>query len=75
MKNHCRNEDIYYGNKGKTVSPKRSERNSYQFHQEKDFTLKIPPKFLLTHVPEFLLSVQKTDGISTYSFILKACKD
>lgn len=39
------------------MTPKRSERNSNKFHQEKDFSLKIPPKFLLNQVPEFLLSI------------------
>lgn len=57
------------------MTPKSSERNSNQFHQEKDFTLKILPKFLLNQVPEFLLSIQKTDKISTYPFTLKDCKD
>lgn len=57
------------------MAPKRNKRNSNQYHQEKDFTLKIPPKFLLNQVPEFLLSIQKTDKIPAYPFILKDIKD
>lgn len=45
------------------MTPKRSKRNSNQYHQAKDFTLKIPLKFLLNQVPEFLLIIQKTNEI------------
>lgn len=57
------------------MTPRRSERNSNQFHLEKDFTLKIPPKILLNQVREVLLFIQRTDEISPYPFTLKDCKD